>query len=223
MRRMGAPAAMQAMPSIRLLMLTVISFPPGLRLMRLRQFCPRGSWPGFGAGGWNWGGMLVFSSGLMALFHRRPSTGGFRCALPEGIGSPEGGLSQTKPVGKSSESRFKAVSTSGVSLWCCGCHEGICGRCWRLSEAFQREVRGLVPPQHRWGGGLWTARSLFSMGPRNRWRKRLSRVELLPGARFRIPVQNPAGALGSGLVGKDPPGSSTIRVVHRFSLLSFQP
>ena len=32
-------------------------------------------------------------------------------------------------------------------------------------------------------------------------------MELLPGARFRIPVQNPAGALGSGLVGRDPPAS----------------
>ena len=32
----------------------------------------------------HWGGILVFSSGLMVLFHFRPSTGGFRCALPEG-------------------------------------------------------------------------------------------------------------------------------------------
>ena len=42
-------------------------------------------------------------------------------------------------------------------------------------------------------------------------------MELLPGARFRIPVQNPAGAWGSGLVGRDPPGSLTIRVVHSLS------
>ena len=166
--------------------------------MRLRQFCSSGSRPGFGAGGFGagngTGGILVFSSGLMAPFHRRPSTVGFCCPLPEGIGSPGAGLSQTKPVGKSSESRFKAVSTSGVSLWCCGCHEGICGRCWRLSEAFQREVRGLVPAQRCWGEGLWTARSLFIMGPRNRWRKRLSRVELLPGARFRISPEPGAAA-----------------------------
>ena len=87
--------------------------------MRLGQFCLRGSRPGFGAGGMelegHWGGMLVFSSGLMVLFHFRPSTGGFRCALPEGVGSPGAGLSQTQPVGKSSESRFKALSTAGVS------------------------------------------------------------------------------------------------------------
>ena len=51
---MKAPAIMQAMPSRCLLMLTVISFPPGLRRMRLRQFCPSGSRLGFGAGGWNW-------------------------------------------------------------------------------------------------------------------------------------------------------------------------
>ena len=80
---MKAPAFMQAMPSRCLLMLTVISFPPGLRL---RQFCPRGSRPGFGAGGFG-------SSGLMALFHLRASTGGFCCPLPEGIGSPGAGLS----------------------------------------------------------------------------------------------------------------------------------
>ena len=113
-------------------MLTVISFPPGLRL---RQFCPSGSRLGFGAGGWNWrdtGGILVFSSGLTVLLHLRASTGGFRCALPDGVGSPGAGLSQTQPVGKSSESRFKAVSAAGVSLWCYGCHEGICGRCWRF-------------------------------------------------------------------------------------------
>ena len=183
MSGMKAPAIMQAMPSSCLLMLTVISFPPGLRLMLLMrlmlliQFCSSGSWPGFGAGGWSWGGTLVFFSGLMVVFHFRastggfccfrtstggfccfrPSTGGFCCALPEGMGSPGAGLFQTKPVGKSSESRFKAVSTSGVSLWCCGCHEGICGRCWRLSEAFQREVRGIVPALMGWGGGLWTA------------------------------------------------------------------
>ena len=60
-------------------------------------------------------GILVFSSGLMVVLHLWPSTGGFCCPLPEGIGSPGAGLSQTKPVGKSSESRFKAVSTSGVS------------------------------------------------------------------------------------------------------------
>ena len=80
---------MQAMPSRRLLMLTVISFPPGLRRMRLRQFCSSGSQLGFGAGGWNWGGMLVFSSGLMVLLHSRPSTGGLRRALLEGVGSLE--------------------------------------------------------------------------------------------------------------------------------------
>ena len=82
---MKAPAFMQAMPSRCLLMLTVISFPPGLRRMRLRQFCLRGSRPGFGAGGWNWGGTLGFSSGSTVLFHFRPSTDGFRRALPEGL------------------------------------------------------------------------------------------------------------------------------------------
>ena len=151
--------------------------------------------PGDGTGE----GCLVFSSGLMVPFHRRPSTGGFRCALPEGIGSPGAGLSQTKPVGKSSESRFKAVSTEGVSLWCCGCHEGVYGRRWGLSEAFQRRGRGSVPAQRCWGGGLWTARTLFSMEPRDRGRKRS-----YPGwsccpepgseSRFRIPPEPGAAA-----------------------------
>ena len=86
---MKAPAIMQAMPSRCLLMLTVISFPPGLRL---RQFCPSGSRLGFGAGdgtGGTLGGILVFSSGLTVLLHLRASIGGFRCALPDGVGSPE--------------------------------------------------------------------------------------------------------------------------------------
>ena len=91
--RMGgvkAPAIMQAMPSRCLLMLTVISFPPGLRRMRLGQFCPSGSRLGFGAGGWNWEGHWgrdtgFFPPGLTVLLHLRASTGGFRCALPEGL------------------------------------------------------------------------------------------------------------------------------------------
>ena len=115
MRRMGAPAAMQAMPSIRLLMLMVISFPPGLRRMRLRQFCPRESWPGFGAGVTELDGMLGFF--LRVNGASSPPAFGRRVPLrfAEGVGSPGAGLSQTKPVGKVSESRFKAVSTSGVS------------------------------------------------------------------------------------------------------------
>ena len=60
-----------------------------------------------------------------------------------------------------------------------------------------------VLAQRCWGGGLWGARSLFTMGPRNRCRKRLSRVELLPEPGSESPVQNPAGARGSGLVGRD--------------------
>ena len=71
--------------------------------------------PGALAQGMELEGHWVFSSGLMVVFHLRASTGGFRCPLPGGIGFPGAGLSQTKPVGKVSESRFKAVSTSGVS------------------------------------------------------------------------------------------------------------
>ena len=48
-----------------------------------------------------------------------------------------------------------------------------------------------VLAQRCWGGGLWTARSLFMMGPRDRGRKRLSRVELLPEPGSESPVQNP--------------------------------
>ena len=70
----------------------------------LPQWVPAGLWRrGDGTGG-TLGGILVFSSGLTVLLHLRASTGGFRCALPDGVGSPGAGLSQTKPVGKSSES-----------------------------------------------------------------------------------------------------------------------
>ena len=121
---MKAPAIMQAMPSRCLLMLTVISFPPGLRL---RQFCPSGSRLGFGAGGWNWRdtgeGYWFFPPGQRCFFTSglRPAGSAALCRRDwrPGRGSPGAGLSQTQPVGKSSESRFKAVSAAGVSLWCC--------------------------------------------------------------------------------------------------------
>ena len=62
-------------------------------------------------------GHWVFSSGLMVLLHFRFLTGGFRRSLPEGVGSPGVGFPQTQPaVGKSSQSRFKAVSPAVVSL-----------------------------------------------------------------------------------------------------------
>ena len=136
---------------------------------------------------------MVFSSGLMVVFHLRASTGGFCCPLPEGIGSPGAGLSQTKPVGKSSQSRFKAVSTSGVSLWCCGCHEGVYGRCWRLSEAFQREVRGLVPAQQCWVGGCGRRdHSLY--GSKKPVEEEVIQGGVVAGARFRISPEPGAAA-----------------------------
>ena len=76
------------------------------------------------------------------------------------------------------------------------------------------------------GGGLWMARSLFTMEPRNRWGKRS-----YPGwsccpepgseSRFRIRPE-PGAAAWWG----DPPGSLAIRVVHSLSgawALGFQP
>ena len=73
-------------------------------------------------------------------------------------------------------------------------------------------------PSGAGGGGLWGARSLFTMGPRNRCRKRLSRVELLPEpgseSRFRIPPEPGAAAWW-----ERSPGSLTIRVVHSFCVL----
>ena len=92
MSGMKAPAIMQAMPSSCLLMLTVISFPPGLRLIGLTAFetilpqgVPARLWR---RGLWRWGdvteGCWGFSSGLMVLLHLRSKAGGFRCALPDG-------------------------------------------------------------------------------------------------------------------------------------------
>ena len=180
--------------------------------------------------------MLVFSSGLMVLLHRRSKTGGFRCALPEGVGSLEWDYLRLNLLLENprwiTQSRFKAVSTAGVSFCgCCGCREGVYGRCWGLSEALQRgSGGGVVPAQRCWVGGLWTAGTLFSMEPRDRGRRRSYRWSCCPEpgseSRFGIPVQNLGGAWGSGLVGRDPPGSLTIRVVHSFFgswALEFQP
>ena len=48
------------------------------------------------------------------------------------------------------QSRFKAVSTAGVSLLCCGCHEGVYG----LSEALQRGGVGVCSSPVVLGGGV---------------------------------------------------------------------
>ena len=74
------------------------------------------------------------------------------------------------------------------------------------------------------GGGLWTTRSLFTIGTKKPGRRKSSRVELLPGARFRISLEPGAVAWwGQRLGRRRSPGSLTIRMVHSFSLLSFQP
>ena len=55
----------------------------------------------------------------MVPLHRRPSTGGFRCALPEGVGSLEWDYLRLNPLENPwciTQSRFKAVSTVGVSF-----------------------------------------------------------------------------------------------------------
>ena len=46
---------------------------------------------------------------------------------------------------------------------------------------------------------------------------------VVAGARFRIPGSESRRSPGQRLGGERSPGSPTIRVVHRFSLLSFQP
>ena len=68
-------------------------------------------------------------------------------------------------------------------------------------------VGGLVPaPDGAGVGGCGGRDHCLPLGPRNRCRKRLSRVELLPEpgseSRFRISVQDLAGARGSDLVGE---------------------
>ena len=205
--------------------------------LRLRQFCPRGvparlwrrglwRWGDVTEG--YWGGMLVFSSGLMVLLHLRPSTGGFRRALPEGVGFPgvrslEWDYLRLNPLENSrwiTQSRFKAVSTAGVSLWCCGCHEGVYGRSWGLSEALQRGGWGLFQPSGAgWVGCgrrehslVWNQESGRGGGP-------------IGGVVARSPVQNPGSESrfrirpepGAAAWWGDPPGFLAIRVVHSLS------
>ena len=166
MRRMMAPAMMQAMPSSRLLMLTVISFPPGLRRMRLRQFCPREFWPGFGAGVMELEVCWVFFPGLMVLRHLRASTGGFRRALPRGWDPLERDCLRLNPLEKSLRVDLRPFPPQG----CFGAADvmrasaGDAGGFLRHS----RGGRGSVSSLAVLSGGLWTARSLFSMGPRDR-------------------------------------------------------
>ena len=125
------------------------------------------------------------------------------------------------------QSRFKAVSTAGVSPF--GAADVI-----RASMGgpggFLRHCSGggvgFVPAQRCWvGGGLWTAGTLFSMEPRDRGRRRSYRWSCCPEpgseSRFRIRPEPRAAAWWG-----DPPGSLTIRVVHSLSgawALGFQP
>ena len=163
------------------------------------------------------------ASSLPAFDRRVPLR--FAEGVEERWGFPGVELSQTQPVGKSPESRFKAVSTAGVSSFgCCGCREGIYGRCWGLSEAFQGGSGGRSSPAVL-GGGLWMAGTLFSMEPRDRGKRRSYKWSCCPEpgseSRFRIRPE-PGAAAWWG----DPPGSLTIRVVHSLSgswALGFQP
>ena len=52
-------------------------------------------------------------------------------------------------------------------------------------------------------GALWTARSLFTIGTKKPGEEEVIKCGVVARARFRIPVQNLAGARGSGLVGRD--------------------
>ena len=70
-----------------------------------------------------------------------------------------------------------------------------------LSEAFQRGAGGGCSSSSAWNQSYRDTETWGGESPA--WGSQA--VELLPGARFRIPVQNPGGALGSGLVGRDPP------------------
>ena len=93
--------------------------------MRLRQFCLRGSRPDFGAGGWSWralGEGCWFSPGPTALLHFRPSTGGFRCALPGGLDagwdSLEPDYLRLNPLGNRLRVDLRPVPPGGVSFLC---------------------------------------------------------------------------------------------------------
>ena len=80
-----------------------------------------------------------------------------------------------------------------------------------------------VLAQRCWGGGLWTARSLFTIGTKKPVGEEVIQGGVVAGARFRIPGSESRRSPGQRLGGKRSPGSPTTRVVHRFSLLSFQP
>ena len=90
-------------------------------------------------------GYWFFPPWLMVVFHLRASTGGFRCPLPEGLAPLERDYLRLNPLANPLRVDLRPFPPWGcLPLWCCGCHEGVYGRCWRLSEAFQREVSGLV-------------------------------------------------------------------------------
>ena len=158
----------------------------------------------------------------MVVFHLRASTGGFRCPLPEGIGSPGAGLSQTKPVGKSSQSRFKAVSTRGCLF---GAADVMRASMGDAGGFLRHSSGGSGASSHPSGAGVGGCGGRDHCLP---WDQETGVGRGYPGwSCCRSPVQNPGSesrrSPGQRLGGERSPGSPTIRVVHRFSLLSFQP
>ena len=113
------------------------------------------------------------------------------------------------------QSRFKAVATSGVSPFGAAgvmrVSAGDAGGFLRYSSGRS----GASSHPSTTGRGLWTALSLFTIGTKKPGEEEVIQGGVVAGARFRIPVQNPgsesrfrisvqnlAGARVSGLVGR---------------------
>ena len=167
--------------------------------------------PGALALGMELEGYWFFPPWLMVVFHLRASTGGFRCPLPEGLAPLERDYLRLNPL----ENPLR-VDLRPFPPW--GCLFGAAG----VMRASMGDAGGFLRHSSGRSVALWTARSLFTIRTKKPGEEEGIQGGVVAGARF-SPVQNPAGARGHRPGGERSPGSLTIRWVHRFSLLRFQP
>ena len=143
----------------------------------------------------------------MAAFHRRASTGGFCCPLPEGIGSPGVGLFRTKPRWKIPGGSLRVDLRPFPPRGCLFGAAGVMRASMGDAGGFLRHSSGRSwvssQPIDGLGWGVVDGAITLYDGSKRPGEEEVSRVELLPEpgseSRFRIPPE-PGG---SGLVGRD--------------------
>ena len=127
-----------------------------------------------------------FSSGPTALLHCRSSTGGFRCALPGGLEAwwdfLEPDYLRLNPLENPLRVDLRLFPSRGCLFGAADVMRASAGGAGGFLR-HSRGGRGVVPARRCWVGG-WVVDGAITpqYGTKRPGRKKLSRVELLPGA-----------------------------------------